>query len=395
MGIYADYLNQNLDGNQVAQERKKQLKRISELREGRAILVFASALTKGKAPIAIDYDDIVPINDQLSNLTGDKIDIILETPGGYAEFSEQIVEYIRKKFNDVVFIIPGAAMSAGTIMAMAGDDILMSPLSSLGPIDAQISWQGKRFSAHAFLEGLVKIKEEVEDKGVLNKAYIPILQNVSPGEIQNAQNALDFAKDLVTGWLSKYKFKNWRVHSTTGKPVTEEDREKRAAEIAGKLCNQGEWKTHGRSININDLRKMKLKITDYTESKELSEAIQRYFILLKMTFDQTNFFKIYETPDSQIYRYIPIQGIAQQQGFPQNVSQVEIGLQCPQCKTNIKLQANFKKGLPLKSGVIKMPSGNKIECPNCKKEIDLVDLKKNIEGQARRKIVYGNEKVPV
>jgi len=389
MGIYADYLNQKLDGNQLVQERKQQLKRISELRDNRAILVFASALTKARAPITIDYDDIVPINDQISNLTGDKIDIILETPGGYAEIAEQIIEYIRGKFSDVAFIIPGSAMSAGTIMAMAGDDILMSPLSSLGPIDAQISQQGKRFSADAFLEGLNKIKKEVTETGVLNKAYIPILQNVSPGEIQSAQNALEFSKVLVTGWLSKYKFKNWHTHSTTGKPVTEEDKKKRAGEIAKQLCDHGNWKTHGRSITLKHLRDMKLKITDYTENKDLSGAIQRYFTLLKIFFDSTNVFKIYETPGSQIYRNIPIQGVPQQELPMQDISQAEVGIQCPQCKNEIKLQANFKDSIPLKPGLTKMPKEDKIECPNCKKEIDLVNLKKTIEGQVRRGIVYG------
>lgn len=389
MGIYADYLNQNIHGNELVQERKRQLKRISELRDGRAILVFASALTKARAPIAIDYDDIVPINDQISNLTGDKIDIILETPGGYAEIAEQIVEYIRGKFKDVAFIIPGAAMSAGTIMAMAGDDILMSPLSSLGPIDAQISQQGKRFSADAFLEGLNKIKEEVTGSGVLNKAYIPILQNVSPGEIQSAQNALEFSKVLVTGWLSKYKFKNWQIHSTTGKPVTENDKKKRASEIAKQLCNHSLWKTHGRSITLKHLRDMKLKIADYTENSKLSDAIQRYFTLLKMFFDETNIFKVYETPDSQIYRNIPIQGISQQKIPAQNINQAEVAIQCPQCKNEIKLQANFKENIPVKAGLIKMPKEDKIQCPNCKEEIDLVNLKKTIEGQVRRRIVYG------
>lgn len=389
MGIYADYLNQNLDGNQLTQERKKQLARVSELR-GRAVLAFTSAISKSKAPISIDYDDIVPIKDQLSNLTGDKIDIILETPGGYAEYAEQIVEYIRRKFSDVAFIIPGAAMSAGTIMAMAGDDILMSPLSSLGPIDAQIFQQGKRFSAHAFLEGLNKIKEEITDTGILNKAYIPILQNVSPGEIQSAQNALDFAKDLVTGWLSKYKFKNWKIHSSNQQPVTEKDKKKRAAEIADQLCDHGKWKTHGRSISVDDLRKMKLKITDYTESQELSDAIERYFTLLKMAFDSSTFFKIYETPKSQIYRHIPIQGIATGNILPQNVDNAEIGIQCPKCKTKIILQANFKENIPIKAGLIKMPKEDKIECPSCKNSIDLVNLKKDIEGQLKRKIIYEN-----
>ena len=391
MGIYADYLNQHLSGNQLIQERKKQLARISELRGKRTILTLASALTKSKAPIVIDYDDIVPISDQLSNLTGDKIDIILETPGGYAEVAEQIVEYIRGKFEDVAFIIPGAAMSAGTIMVMAGDDILMSSFSSLGPIDAQISQQGKRFSADAFLEGLNKIKEEVSDSGVLNKAYIPILQNISPGEIQSAQNALDFAKDLVTGWLSQYKFKNWEIHSTTGKSVTRKDKERRAAEIARQLCEHRKWKTHGRAIKIDDLRKMKLLITDYTEKKELSDAIQRYFVLLKMTFDGTNIFKIYETSNSQIYRNIPIQGM-----IPQKVSQfnsAKIEVQCPQCRTKIKLQVNFKKGVSLEAGFIKMPREDKLECPTCKCIIDLMNFKKSIEGQAKKEIVYDEKTV--
>ena len=105
---------------------------------------------------------------------------------------------------------------------------------------------------------------------------IPILQNVSPGEIQNAQNALDFAKALVTGWLSKYKFKNWQTHSTTEKTVTEADRRKRAAEIADQLCDHGQWKTHGRSINIEALRNMKLKL-------RITRKIKNYLMLLSGT----------------------------------------------------------------------------------------------------------------
>jgi len=71
------------------------------------------------------------------------------------------------------------------------------------------------------------------ETGQLNKAYIPILQGISPGELQSAQNALDFAKTLVKQWLAKYKFKNWDVHASTGAKVTDADRESRADEIAG------------------------------------------------------------------------------------------------------------------------------------------------------------------
>lgn len=69
-------------------------------------------------------------------------------------------------------IVQGYAKSAGTIIAMSADEIFMDAASSLGPIDAQIQWQGKVFSADALLEGMKRIKKEVEDTGILNKAGI-------------------------------------------------------------------------------------------------------------------------------------------------------------------------------------------------------------------------------
>jgi len=388
MGKYAEYLNKRLDGNQLIQERKKQLAAISKARGGREVFTFASALTKGKAPIAIDYDDIVPFCDQLDNLKGKQIDIILETPGGYAEIAEKLIKYVRGRFEHVAFIIPGFAMSAGTIMVMAGNEILMSPISALGPIDAQLSQQGKRFSAEAFLEGLNAIKKEVTKTGILNKTYIPILQNVSPGEIQAAQNALDFSKILVRDWLPKYKFQNWDTHLTTGKPVTDEDKKKRAAQIAEELCKHKKWKTHGRAIGMDDLRAMKLKITDYTEDAALSDAIQRYFILLKMYFDETSVFKIYETPTSQIYRQTSMQNVIKKAQPQQSRDSIQVGTQCPKCKTNINIQVDFKRGMPINKGCVKMPKKDKLQCPSCKNDIDVVNLKRTMEGQFKKKIVY-------
>jgi len=174
MGIYTEYLDSNFDFLALTAERKKQLKRISEIRD-RAVLVFAADLTKGNAPISISFPDLLPIKDQLSNINGDAIDLILETPGGQGEVAEDIVRLLRDKFKSVGVIIPGWAKSAGTLIAMAGDEILMEPASAIGPIDAQLSWQGKVFSAEALLEGMKKIKKEVTSTGVLNKAYIPML----------------------------------------------------------------------------------------------------------------------------------------------------------------------------------------------------------------------------
>ena len=87
-------------------------------------------------------------------------------------------------------------MSAGTIIAMAADELLMEPASSLGPIDAQIPVGNKMLSADAIINEIERIKEEAKE-GSLNRVYIPILQNISVGEIEAAMNAKEFAIDLV------------------------------------------------------------------------------------------------------------------------------------------------------------------------------------------------------
>lgn len=239
----------------------------------------------------------------MSAISGDEIDIILETPGGFAEVVEDLVRLIRSRFNKVGIIVPGMAKSAGTIFTMAADEILMGATSALGPIDAQMSSNGKRFSADAFLAGLDSIRKEAEKSKHLDIAYIPILQNISPGEIQHCENAQAFSRTLVTNWLKDYKFKFWTHHSSTGAEVTEQDKIDRANAIATLLCNHGHWLTHGRSIQLSDLTGMRLQITDYSKTPELDDAITRYYTLLRMSFE-TNIYKIYETPTSQIYRSI-------------------------------------------------------------------------------------------
>lgn len=79
MGVFSEYLDKGLDTAALTAERKKQLTRISQLRGGSQVLVFAADLTKGKQPISINYADLVPFGDQLANLSGDSVDVILET----------------------------------------------------------------------------------------------------------------------------------------------------------------------------------------------------------------------------------------------------------------------------------------------------------------------------
>lgn len=264
MGVYSDYLEQKMDFNQLTTERKIQLQRISDLRGGRDMLVYAADISHQRAPISIDPSDLLAINDQLSNLTGSELDIILETSGGSGEVDEDIVRLVRDKYDDASVIVPGYAKSAGTIIAMSCNEILMEPVAALGPIDAQLIMRGKRFSAHAFLVGFEDIKSEVKDTQKLNQVYIPILQGISPGELQHAKNAQNFIKQLVTKWLGQYHFRD-RHEDEEGHLLAEQDKRLQAEHITSLLSDHNKWLTHGRSIKINDLRKMKVKITDYSK----------------------------------------------------------------------------------------------------------------------------------
>jgi hypothetical protein len=391
LGVYSEYINAGMlaDFAKMEQERKKQLQRISELR-GRDVLVYAADLNAPpQADISVTYGDLLPISDQLSDLEGVKVDLILETPGGSGEVAEDIVDVLHKKYDEVGVIVPGTAKSAGTLMVMAANEILVSPASSLGPIDAQIQWQGKVFSADALLEGMEAIKEEVDKKGELNRAYIPILQGISPGELQHAENSLEFARKLVTDWLARFKFKNWEVHSSTGKKVTNDERKKRAREVGELLCDHGHWLTHGRSIKIEDLEKMRLLITNYEDEPDLSDAIRRYHTLLQMTF-AGDIYKVFETPTAQVYRALAPAGGAPFPPPPPGAASAKsanVEFPCSNCQMKITLQANFEEGVPLKEGALAFPPDNKVKCSNCGAENDVTLARLQIEAQIQRPIV--------
>jgi ClpP class serine protease len=66
------------------------------------------------------------------------IDLILHTPGGLVLASEQIAHAIRMHPARVTVFVPHYAMSGGTLIALAADEIIMDPNAVLGPVDPQI-----------------------------------------------------------------------------------------------------------------------------------------------------------------------------------------------------------------------------------------------------------------
>lgn len=73
-------------------------------------------------------------------LTGDSIpiDLVLHTPGGLVLASVQIARALKRHPAHTRVIVPHYAMSGGTLIALAADEIIMDPNAVLGPVDPQL-----------------------------------------------------------------------------------------------------------------------------------------------------------------------------------------------------------------------------------------------------------------
>lgn len=209
-----------------------------------------------------------------------RLTIILNTPGGSAETVEKMVEIIRHHYEEVYFVVPDYAMSAGTIFCMSGDKIFMDYSSSLGPIDPQIFNGTTYVPALGYLDKVNELLEKARD-GSLTQAEFLILQNQDLAMLRSYEQAQELTVSLLKKWLVEYKFKDWNVHrSNPGKRgivVTDEEKKVRAKEIADMLGDNKIWHSHGRMININTLKNvLRLEIEDYSNDDDLRSLIRNY-----------------------------------------------------------------------------------------------------------------------
>lgn len=212
---------------------------------------------------------------KLDTVKHETLCIILNTPGGSAETVEKLVKITRHHYEEVYFIVPDSAYSAGTIFCMSGDKIFMDYSSSLGPIDPQV-FNGKNWvPALGYLD---KVEEMINKsaEGKLTQAELLMLREQDLAMLRRHEQAKELTIALLKEWLVKYKFKNWNSHKD-GSEVTAKQKEDRAKEIAKDLGDNKLWHSHGRSIGVSALtRILKLKIEDYSSDSILKPLIREY-----------------------------------------------------------------------------------------------------------------------
>lgn len=123
--------------------RHRLLARIERQRGSRMILLVhrQESMSLLGFPLVrfIDLQDSEAIIHALSRTEPDvPVDLVLHTPGGLVLSASQIARAIKHRKGKVTVFVPHYAMSGGTLIALAADEIVMCPHSVLGPVDPQI-----------------------------------------------------------------------------------------------------------------------------------------------------------------------------------------------------------------------------------------------------------------
>lgn len=233
-------------------------------------------------PIADDLNTIV-IDEigRLKDKSGlkEKVFIMLTTNGGDANSAERLVNILRYNYKIVNFLIPDHAYSAGTILCMSGDKIYMNYNSVLGPIDPQVrNKEGRYVPALGYLDKIDKLLEKARS-GTISDAEYLILKDFDLAEISFYEQARDLTVDLLKKWLVKYKFKDWTRHKSSGKVVTDDEKTARAEEIAKGLGDYKKWKAHGRPLNMEILKDLKLVVDDFGQDEDIEKNIMNFYTM--------------------------------------------------------------------------------------------------------------------
>ena len=166
------------------------------------------------------------------------LDIVLHTPGGLVLAALQIARAIRKHKGKVTAFVPHYAMSGGTLIALAADEIVMSEHAVLGPVDPQL---GQQPAASILKVRATKPIEHIQDETL-------ILADQAEKAIAQVRTSV---RELLEGKCPEGK----------------------ADELA-RLLSGGTW-THDHPITYEDAKSFGLCVSDQMPS-EVMELMNLY-----------------------------------------------------------------------------------------------------------------------
>ncbi len=261
--------------------RRTYLTKLHEKRRRNIICYYSGWLQKpGIGGVEIDDNDKNALMATVHRLDRSQgLDLLLHTPGGEVAATESLVDYLKKMFGiNIVAFIPQIAMSAETMIARACRNIMMGKQSSLGPIDPQFNGIPAQGALDEFERAAQEIKEAPEK--------IPLWQTIiscyHPTFLGECENAVKWAKEIVTHWLEEGMFNEYP------------DKNVRADKVVKALSKHDELKTHSRHLDRDICRSYGLDIWELETDNELQDLVLTVHHAYMHTFAQSTAIKIIE-----------------------------------------------------------------------------------------------------
>lgn len=254
------------------------LAKISTKRDGRNVILYASSfLQKPYLPpmtIQITNEDLNGFMAVVKDLDFTKgLVLILHTPGGITSATEPIVDYLHDKFPYIETIVPTFAMSAGTMIALSTDKIIMGRSSQLGPIDPQMAISSKTVAVRSIIEQFEKAKKEIHKNQINAHVWAPILASMSDGILIEAEKANKYSEELVKNWLKR---KN----------------NPKAEEIAQYFNNPSVHNSHGKRIDRKAAAEVGVITEELEKDQELQDAVLTVYHIATILFEKSRASKI-------------------------------------------------------------------------------------------------------
>lgn len=251
--------------------RRAYLKKLAEY-TGHDTIIYASRPFVPMIP-----DDIQGFMSALKDLEGDTLDLILHSSGGSSEAAEQVVMYLRARYNKIRVLVPQSAMSAATMIACAADEIVMGKPSAIGPIDPQYQTPTGVVPAYAILEDFTRALADIRKDPKTAALWVPKLNQVPLGMFSMAEATLKRSAEVVERWLREF------MHLTEAQ-----------AKITADWLASPEHKSHGKPIGLEAAKAKGLNVVALEDDAELLERLFSVFHATMLTFEGSQCVKLIE-----------------------------------------------------------------------------------------------------
>lgn len=196
----------------------------------------------------ISRDDAVFFGDLLHNIPANHpVDLLLQTPGGDIDAAEKLINMVRNRVRSARLrvIVPDYAKSAGTLIALGADAVMMSDSSELGPIDPQVTLEdasGNQMATpiHSYLEAFREHSEALRRKPDDPVAF-QMLKKIDPIKFKHFEMVMRRARTIAEELLQQGMLRSRAAAS--GPSFTK---------IANDLLDPNRWPSHGQMICAED-----------------------------------------------------------------------------------------------------------------------------------------------